>query len=183
MARLAPCIVYSFLEGQIRVDEAAAKEHGYIESRCRHHCIRIQCLRWHVVVTLGINIPHRTIADDVCNGYYIPKGTVIVTNAWGLSRDTEEYSDPDEFKPERFLDPNRRDPMAYVFGNGRRICAGRHFADTFVFIIVASVLHTLNIERPFDANEKPVRSHRSYPEPFKCRITPRSSQAEALINL
>ncbi|OSD04423.1 CyP450 monooxygenase [Trametes coccinea BRFM310] len=147
-----------------------------------------ECLRWHVVVTLGI--PHRTIADDVCNGYFIPKGTVIVTNAWGISRDPEAYPDPEEFKPERFLDPNTRDPMAYVFGNGRRICTGRHFADASLFIIVASVLHALNIEPPLDEHGKPIHVEPkvttdmllSYPEPFKCRITPRSVHAEALIN-
>ncbi|KAL7282714.1 hypothetical protein ACG7TL_004188 [Trametes sanguinea] len=147
-----------------------------------------ECLRWHVVVTLGI--PHRTIADDVCNGYFIPKGTVIVTNAWGISRDPEAYPDPKEFKPERFLDPTTRDPMAYVFGNGRRICTGRHFADASLFIIVASVLHALNIEPPLDEHGKPIHVEPkvttdmllSYPEPFKCRITPRSVHAEALIN-
>lgn len=39
--------------------------------------------------------------------------------------DPEEYKDPDEFRPERFirdgkLDPNVRDPLAFVFGFGRR---------------------------------------------------------------
>ncbi|KAI9057429.1 CyP450 monooxygenase [Trametes sanguinea] len=147
-----------------------------------------ECFRWHVVVTLGI--PHRTIADTTYNGYLIPKGTVIVTNTWGISRDPGEYPDPEEFRPERFLDPKTRDPMAFVFGSGRRICAGRHFADASLFIIVASVLHTLNIEPPQDEHGKPIHVEPkvttdmllSYPEPFKCRITPRSIQTEGLIN-
>ncbi|KAI8982788.1 CyP450 monooxygenase [Trametes punicea] len=146
-----------------------------------------ECLRWHVVVTLGL--PHCTIADEVYNGYHIPKGTVVVTNAWGLSRDPDEYADPEEFRPERFLDPNTRDPTAFVFGNGRRICAGRHFADASLYIIVASVLHTLDIEPPLDVFGKAVHVDPrvttnmllSYPEPFKCRIRPRSAQARELI--
>ncbi|KAI0329603.1 CyP450 monooxygenase [Cubamyces sp. BRFM 1775] len=148
-----------------------------------------ECMRWHVVVTLGI--PHRTIQDEICGGYFIPKGTVIVTNAWGISRDPEEYPDPEEFRPERFLDPNTRDSMSFVFGSGRRICAGRHFADASLYIIVASIVHTLLIEPPLDESGRPVRVEPkvttdmllSYPEPFKCRITPRSKQAKALIRV
>ncbi|KAI0355429.1 CyP450 monooxygenase [Trametes cingulata] len=146
-----------------------------------------ECMRWHVVVTLGI--PHRTTADDVVNGYFIPKGTVVISNAWGLSRDPEEYPDPEEFRPERFLKGNARDPMDFVFGNGRRICPGRHFADASLFIIVASVLHALKIEPPLDESGKPVHVEPkvtrdrilSYPEPFKCRIKARTAQAEVLV--
>ncbi|KAI0658590.1 CyP450 monooxygenase [Cubamyces menziesii] len=146
-----------------------------------------ECMRWHVVVTLGI--PHRTTADATCSGYFVPEGTVVVTNAWGISRDPEEYPEPEEFRPERFLDPKTRDPMSFVFGSGRRICAGRHFADVSLYIIVASILHSLTIEPPVDGSGQPVRVEPkvttdvllSYPEPFKCRITARSKQAEALI--
>ncbi|KAI0638606.1 CyP450 monooxygenase [Trametes polyzona] len=149
-----------------------------------------ECLRWHVVATIGM--PHRTTAEQVYNGYYIPKGTAVISNAWALSRDPEEYPDPEAFRPERFLsDPPARDPATYVFGNGRRICAGRHFADSSLFIIVASVLHTLNIRPPLDASGKPVQVEPrmtadtllSYPEPFKCRIEPRSAEAEARLRV
>ncbi|KAL1937769.1 hypothetical protein VTO73DRAFT_12922 [Trametes versicolor] len=148
-----------------------------------------ECMRWHVVVPLGI--AHRTIADQVYKEYLVPKGTVVVSNAWAISRDPEEYPDPEEFKPERFLGPEpARDPMSFVFGNGRRICAGRHFADASLYIIVASVLHTLSIKPPLDASGKPAHVEPkmttdmllSYVEPFKCRIEPRSAQAEARLN-
>ncbi|KAI0646477.1 CyP450 monooxygenase [Trametes meyenii] len=146
-----------------------------------------ECLRWHVVVPLGV--PHRTTEDESCNGYFIPKGTVVMTNAWGISRDPTEYPNPEEFRPERFLDPKVRDPATFVFGAGRRVCAGRHFANASLFIVVASVLHTLKIEAPLDGSGNPVavepkvttHTFLSYPEPFKCRITPRSPKAGALI--
>ncbi|KAI0650858.1 CyP450 monooxygenase [Trametes meyenii] len=147
-----------------------------------------ECMRWHVVVPLGV--PHRTIADTMYNDYFIPRGTVVISNSWGLSRDPGEYPDPEEFRPERFLGSNpARDPMVYVFGSGRRICAGRHFADASLFIIIASVLHALRIEAPVDEYGKPARVEPkmstdmllSYPEPFKCRITARSPGTEALL--
>ena len=42
-----------------------------------------------------------------------------------MSQEEDEYLDPDEFKPERFLldgvpNPKVRDPQKYVFGFGRR---------------------------------------------------------------
>ena len=42
-----------------------------------------------------------------------------------MARYESLYEDPDEFKPERFLDldpptPDRLDPRRYVFGHGRR---------------------------------------------------------------
>ncbi|KAI0638607.1 CyP450 monooxygenase [Trametes polyzona] len=148
-----------------------------------------ECMRWHVVVPLGL--PHRTTEEQIYEGHYIPKGTVVISNAWALSRDPDEYPDPEAFRPERFLcDPPPRNPMAYVFGNGRRICPGRHFADASLFIIVASVLHSFDIRPPLDASGKPAHVEPrvtadlllSYPEPFKCRIEPRSPQAVARIH-
>ena len=39
-----------------------------------------ELLRWHVVAPLGF--PHRSIADDEYNGYFIPKGTILIANIW-----------------------------------------------------------------------------------------------------
>ncbi|KAI0350838.1 O-methylsterigmatocystin oxidoreductase [Trametes cingulata] len=151
-----------------------------------------EVMRWHSVVPLGVS--HRVMEEDEYNGYRIPAGTLVVPNAWAMSRDPEAYPQPDEFIPERFLKdhggPSRtRDPEKYQFGFGRRICPGRHFANDALFITVASVLHVFNIEAPLGEDGKPVRvvpnifldAFLSYPEPFDCRITPRSKQAEQLI--
>lgn len=39
-----------------------------------------ECLRWHEVVPLGV--PHRLIADDHYNGYFLPAGSVVAANIW-----------------------------------------------------------------------------------------------------
>lgn len=89
----------------------------------------------------------------------------------------------------------------------RRICPGRHFAESSLFLTATSVLHTLSVTPPLDTAGRPQRpkvkmtagfvscvpcscrlesvnltdGHYRYPEPFKCVIKPRAPWAEALI--
>lgn len=53
---------------------------GDQESLVYVNAIVKEALRWHPVLPLGI--PHRTIADDVLDGYFVPAGTMILTNVW-----------------------------------------------------------------------------------------------------
>ncbi|KAI7754199.1 hypothetical protein M8C21_019724 [Ambrosia artemisiifolia] len=43
--------------------------------------------------------------DESCKvgGYTIPKGTVVYINVWAIQRDSKNWTNPLEFKPERFL--------------------------------------------------------------------------------
>ena len=105
--------------------------------------------RWHT--PLPISIPKTLREDDVYKGYRIPKGAIIVENVWAVFHDPAMYPEPDKFNPERFLkdgklDPSVRDPDDRVFGSSRRICPGRYFGNRTVFLRVATVLATFNIE-------------------------------------
>ncbi|OBZ67817.1 O-methylsterigmatocystin oxidoreductase [Grifola frondosa] len=155
------------------------------------NAIVLECLRWCPVVPAGI--PHRAMADDEYNGYFIPKGSIIISNIWSFVRDASVYAQPEAFNPDRFLkdgklDPEVTDPSTVAFGFGRRICPGRHLADDSLFIIAASVLHVYEINPGLDEKGRPVPFSPamepqafSYPVPFKCRIKPRSETAEKLI--
>lgn len=39
-----------------------------------------EVLRWNPVAPLSL--PHTTIEDDMFEGYYIPKGTIVLANIW-----------------------------------------------------------------------------------------------------
>ena len=83
--------------------------------------------------------------DDEYNGFYIPKGTIMMGNAWLVLRpltfnpivipkfiieailhDRKAFNNTHEFQPERYLNkdgklnPNVRDPDCTAFGFGRR---------------------------------------------------------------
>ena len=74
------------------------------------------------------------------------------------------YPDPEEFKPERFLNEDgsvRDDPtLVSAFGIGKRICPGRHFVDATLFIVASSVLSVFNVTKAKDenGNEIPVEA-------------------------
>jgi cytochrome P450 len=65
--------------------------------------------------------------------------------------DPARYPEPEAFKPERFLGLDGSlldDPvLVLVFGYGKRVCPGRHFAEATLFISVASLLSVFNVEK------------------------------------
>lgn len=147
--------------------------------------------RWRPVLPNGV--PHATVSDDVYKGYFIPKGTFVVSNIWAITRNEDTYPDPDSFNPERFLNLDGTltdDTVSYVFGFGRRTCPGEHMADNVVWLMIVSVLATFNISKARDdetGNEIDVDPDAytdgttSHPLPFKCSIVRRSEKAESLI--
>ncbi|CAE7210631.1 unnamed protein product [Rhizoctonia solani] len=157
-------------------------ELGYIER------IIQEILRWRPVTALAI--PHTCFEDDTYKGYHIPKGTILAGNVWAMTRDETVYKDPEVFDPDRFLDPST--PPSPVFGWGRRVpgsrCPGSHLAQSSLFITIASILMTFNIEaaRDKDGNDirpsgKLVNSLVLTPEQFPLKLTPRSAKHEELI--
>ncbi|KAH9483726.1 Cytochrome P450 monooxygenase COX2 [Psilocybe cubensis] len=150
-----------------------------------------ETMRWHLVTPLAI--PHRCTEDNEYDGFFIPKGTIVMGNAWTILHDPVAYPSPSEFRPERFLkdgklDPTVRSPDCAAFGFGRRICPGRHMSNNSLYCVISSFLAVYNISAPLDSLGNPVDVQPefndglvSFPLPFKCTIKPRSPQAEALI--
>ncbi|KAJ6335155.1 hypothetical protein OIU78_011903 [Salix suchowensis] len=73
-------------------------------------------------------IPLRYAHEDTqIGGYYIPAGSEIAVNIYGCNMDKKLWENPEEWKPERFLD-GKYDSMdlhkTMAFGAGKRSCAG-----------------------------------------------------------
>ncbi|XP_027081121.2 cytochrome P450 81Q32-like [Coffea arabica] len=47
-------------------------------------------------------VPHELSDDCKIGGYNIPRGTILLVNAWAIHRDPNVWDDPTSFKPERF---------------------------------------------------------------------------------
>ncbi|KAF8156552.1 cytochrome P450, partial [Crassisporium funariophilum] len=143
-------------------------------------CILQETLRWHNVAPTGV--PHRSMEDDIYNGMFIPKGSIVVANTRGITLDEDVYKNPRVFDPSRYL---REEPHPVgAFGYGRRLCPGRHLADSSLWIAIASILAAFNISptlasdgTPIIPPEEFVSGITSHPRPFQCRIVPRNNKA------
>ncbi|PYH90001.1 cytochrome P450 oxidoreductase OrdA-like protein [Aspergillus ellipticus CBS 707.79] len=149
-----------------------------------------ETLRWHPVVPMGV--AHSPTHDDVCEGYFIPKGATLLSNIWAYAHDPTVFPDPMTFKPERFLASSdghlpERDPHLLVFGFGRRVCPGRTLADSNIFLTIAQVLAVFDISKPVkdgkmvDVVPEFVPGVISHPAPFKVSVRPRSEAHRELI--
>ncbi len=76
-------------------------------------------------------IGREALADCTVGGYTVPRGTTILMSQWVVQRDSRFFKDPDQFRPERWLDASAKNipKFAYFpFGGGPRLCIGNTFA-------------------------------------------------------
>ncbi|KIJ37977.1 hypothetical protein M422DRAFT_231385 [Sphaerobolus stellatus SS14] len=147
-----------------------------------------ETLRWFQATPTGP--PHANTEDDVYNGFFIPKETIIMVNIWAIAHDESKYRDPHTFNPSRFLTPEGKlndDNMQYIFGFGRRICPGRHLAEASMWIAVTSILAAFQIRKAKNERGEDIEIIPQFtmgqvirPAPFLCEITPRSVELEKM---
>lgn len=143
--------------------------------------------RWWPIAPMGF--PHTTTEDIEYDGLHIPKGAYILPAVWWFLHDPAVYLDPESFDPDRFLPPrNEPDPMTDAFGYGRRICPGRFFADSGLYLNIARTLSVFNISKAkgkdgkeIEVDARPKPGVLTYPTEFEFRITPRSDEHVQLI--
>jgi cytochrome P450 len=127
--------------------------------------------------------------DDMYNGMFIPKGAFIFGNIWAMVRNEADYPNADEFVPERFASATPPpDPRQFVFGFGRRRCPGMHLVDSALWLLLASMLATMDISCPTDPQTgEPIKPSVTFdnavfrmPSSFAIDVRPRSERAAAL---
>ncbi|KAK7376062.1 hypothetical protein VNO78_34912 [Psophocarpus tetragonolobus] len=129
--------------------------HRHVEDSDMEHLTYLKCaiketLRLHPPIPLLL---HETAEEATVAGYLIPKKSRVLINAWAISRDSERWEDPDEFKPSRFLNPHAPDfkgaHFEFIpFGSGRRSCPGMQLGIFMLELAVAHFLHSFTWELP-----------------------------------
>ncbi|KAI1266546.1 cytochrome P450 [Xylariaceae sp. FL1019] len=154
-------------------------------------CIK-ETMRWKPNVPTGV--AHEMEADDVFRGYYLPKGTRILPLDWAFLRNPKTYPDPDNFRPERWLEPGwptYQEPLTCFptikgmtsFGWGQRQCLGQTLTQDELIVACGALSWCFNLEPKQDritGNQLPVPLNKSNslliikPDPFEMAFKPRS---------
>ncbi|WP_434041921.1 MULTISPECIES: cytochrome P450 [Sorangium] len=125
---------------------------------------------------LYLEANHDTAVGDVA----VPAGAGVVALTRAIGRKPEYFSDPESFRPERWLagapatlphEPR----MALAFGSGPRICPGRSMALLECAVTVGMVLRSFTVQ--LADHTAPVRERMAFamqPEGLRVRFTKRA---------
>ncbi|RSL91809.1 3-hydroxyphenylacetate 6-hydroxylase [Fusarium floridanum] len=138
-----------------------------------------ESLRYFTVLRLAL--PRASIKDVVYNGVTIPKGTVVFLNAWACNMDEQVWTDPEVFRPERWLE--QPDAPLFTYGVGYRMCAGSLLANRELYLLYMRLLNSFKIEKHDDIDSHPISGNSdptslvAMPRRYKAVFTPRDPKA------
>jgi cytochrome P450 len=128
-----------------------------------------------------LSIPRETSCDTEVSGYFIPAKSMVFASLYAVHMNPDVWSDPESFRPERFLDENGKvigKDRVIPFGLGRRSCLGELLARQEAFLFIAGLLQRFNICPP-DGQQyiecHDVLSITMAPSPFSVRLTDRQT--------
>ncbi|KAJ8090105.1 hypothetical protein PM082_018688 [Marasmius tenuissimus] len=136
------------------VGERRLPDHHDRESLIYLEAILREVQRWQTIGPTGI--VHYIHVEDEYRGYRIPKDSTVVPNLWAVLHDEKMYPDPYTFNPDRWIKDGKinteiRDATV-GFGFGRRICPGRNFALSTMYLTMATMLAAFDISKALDEN-------------------------------
>ncbi|XP_020585549.1 LOW QUALITY PROTEIN: isoflavone 3'-hydroxylase-like [Phalaenopsis equestris] len=110
------------------------------------HCVINETLRMYPVGPLLV--PHESLEECKVGGYNIPKGTMLLVNAYKIQRDPMIWPEPTRFLPERFLEKNKVEGGKMIpFGMGRRRCPGEGLAMREVGLVLGTLIQCFEWRR------------------------------------
>ncbi len=97
-------------------------------------------------------LPHEAVEDIELEDFVIPKGSALFANILYVHFDPENWHNPEQFRPERFLDeetntfkPNEK---LIPFSIGKRYCLGQSLAEKEYFMFFVGLLQNFEFLPP-----------------------------------
>ncbi|KAL9255740.1 Cytochrome P450 78A5-like protein [Drosera capensis] len=146
---LARMVLHQDIQAKVRaeIDNVVGTNKQVSDSDLPH----LPYLRAVVKETLRVHPPgpllswaRLAVHDTHVGHHFIPAGTTAMVNMWAITHDEKIWADPDEFRPERFIEEDvsimGSDLRLAPFGAGRRVCPGKALGLVTVQLWLAQML-------------------------------------------
>jgi cytochrome P450 len=102
-----------------------------------------------------LDTARRLTRDVELDGYRIPAGALLLPSIAAIHLRDDLYPDPDEFRPERFIDGSPDGYTWIPFGGGVRRCIGASFAQFEMRVVIRSILERAELRAARSRPERP----------------------------
>ena len=159
---------------RLRADLAAGDER-YLDAVVK------ETLRMRPVIPV---VGRRLAAPISLDGYLLPAGTILMVSIYLAHHDAGAYGDPEEFRPERFLEGIPKDAAWIPFGGGVRRCLGASFGQLEMKVVLREMTRTVRLRASQDAPESTTRRRFTFSpsEGAKAIVEERLSPSDTLAN-
>ncbi|XP_046330031.1 cytochrome P450 2D14-like [Haliotis rufescens] len=122
--------------------------------------------------------PHCVARCTQFRGYTLPEGASVMVNLDSVLQDQGIWGDPQNFRPDRFLDSSGKvfKPEEFIpFSIGHRVCLGESLARMELFLFVTALVQTFHFTSPGQPPTlEGVLGLTYFPKPFEVIATPRT---------
>ncbi|XP_005096749.2 vitamin D 25-hydroxylase [Aplysia californica] len=126
-----------------------------------------------------LSLTHTATEDTEIKGYVIPKGATVVPNLYSALMDEKVWGDPQNFRPERFLDSQGnivKKEELIPFSLGRRVCLGEALAQMELILYLSTMFQRFEFLPADPSNLPPIKGVFGItmpPEPYQIRCVER----------
>jgi cytochrome P450 len=132
------------------VDAAEAGDDDYLDAVVK------ETLRSRPVV---VDVARKLTQPVEVGGYTLPAGTLVLPAIAAVHARPDLYPEPEEFRPERFIDGQPESYAWIPFGGGVRRCIGASFAQVEMRVVLREVLRRVRLRAPSERPERPKIMH------------------------
>jgi cytochrome P450 family 135 len=126
-------------------ESIAADEDEYLDATIK------ETLRIRPVI---VDVARKLTEPTEVGGYELEAGTFVLPAIAAMHFREDLYPEPDEFRPERFLDGGADTYVWIPFGGGVRRCIGAAFAQYEMRVVLRTILERTELRAPDPAAEK-----------------------------
>jgi cytochrome P450 len=106
-----------------------------------------------------VDVARKLTRDTEVAGWHLPAGMLVLPAIAVLHKRPDLYEDPEEFRPERWIEGNPESYAWIPFGGGVRRCIGASFAQVEMKTVLREVLRRVRLRAPTQRPERGVIRH------------------------